>query len=345
MRLRYNDYIYVKGNNFGNFVENFLYVEALSPKLGCRRYEYFSQTKQMRHFPPAQSTHWKAVALTAVKISLYCLLPLLPLAALGIKLLYRRSLPREAGSCQQISAAAKPILANGEVERIPNSSVDKSINLAPYTDFFPYTSEIALPVCINKGIDIRERKWLSNVQLYKLTSILFNNANYALYSPLLCCGDLEDACEAVIDNEKKRDNEFYPNYLSNHVGDYAFFACPILVSDNHWTLLFIDYHNRSIEYYDSKCNYGNHAEIKSILEELAGKLSQENVQLPPYSFACKIKDSIQPDSYQCGVWYLYLLQLRLTHPEVDINDLPLAEAQNIIRKYRVYLQKLLLDKQ
>lgn len=48
-----------------------------------------------------------------------------------------------------------------------------------------------------------------------------------------------------------------------------------------------------------------------------------------------IKKELQPDNYQCGPWALYLLQERATNPEVDFNDLDIAEAQNMIADYRL----------
>ena len=99
-------------------------------------------------------------------------------------------------------------------------------------------------------------------------------------------------------------------------------------------MVYIDRQRRTVEYYDSKKNYGNHDEIVRQLTSVAAELSEREPNRPPYQFICKINKLLQPDSYQCGPWMLYFLENRLINPDFDFNILNFKQAQIIIKEYR-----------
>lgn len=113
------------------------------------------------------------------------------------------------------------------------------------------------------------------------------------------------------------------------------------VSGNHWTLVYIDREKRTVEYYDSKKDYGNHDEIKQKLIEFANKLSNEEPDERPYKFECKINKVLQPDGYQCGPLVLYFLEKRLKDPEFNFNQI--SDAQNSIKEYRNKVRTKLIE--
>jgi len=119
-------------------------------------------------------------------------------------------------------------------------------------------------------------------------------------------------------------------------------AYPLLVDMNHWTLVVVDRVKRSIEYYDSKMNYGENpgpSGIVSNFEKLAKELAEKDPGKSPYRFERKIEKKLQPDRYQCGPWILYFLEERLKNPEVNFNRLKITFAQKMIAEYRIKVMK------
>lgn len=117
--------------------------------------------------------------------------------------------------------------------------------------------------------------------------------------------------------------------------EYQSILLPVHVSGNHWTLLFIDRKKRTVEYYDSKINYGNYNQIARDFQQVAEELSKSDPGENPYVFSSKIKKKFQPDGYQCGPWALYFSEKRLENPDVDFNDLDVNEAQSMIAQSRL----------
>ncbi len=119
-------------------------------------------------------------------------------------------------------------------------------------------------------------------------------------------------------------------------------AIPLLISGNHYVLLFIDPIIRTVEYYDSKKNYGPHAEIVAYLEDFTRQLT-DNDSDKPYKFICKIDKELQLDCYQCAPWTLYFLEERLKDPNVDFNQLQIKESQKMIADYRAVIMSRVKD--
>jgi hypothetical protein len=78
---------------------------------------------------------------------------------------------------------------------------------------------------------------------------------------------------------------------------------PLHIDGNHWALVVVDLTQRTVEYYDSK---KDNAKAVEYLGELATRLG--------CTFSSKNKGEIQPDSYQCGPWVLFCLEMRLKKP-------------------------------
>jgi hypothetical protein len=111
----------------------------------------------------------------------------------------------------------------------------------------------------------------------------------------------------------------------------------------HWTLVYIDRENRTIEYYDSKImNSKDHAKILQKLNTIAKRLSQQEPG-KPYEVKDKIHKVLQNDGYQCGLWVLFFLEGRLIDPKFDFNTLDIKEAQELIKKYRQKVRLNLLE--
>ena len=104
---------------------------------------------------------------------------------------------------------------------------------------------------------------------------------------------------------------------------------------NHWTLIYINFDKRVVEYYDSKMRYGTYDAITQKLEALTVILNEQYPDAEtPFQFESKITKRIQPDAYQCGVWVLYFIEKLLENPNVDFNALDIDAAQKMIADYR-----------
>lgn len=112
------------------------------------------------------------------------------------------------------------------------------------------------------------------------------------------------------------------------------FFIPLHVTRNHWTLIYVNLDNRTVEYYDSKQNYGNFEEITATLKTCAEDLSKKFPGDALFTFESKIKKKLQPDPYQCGVWVLYFIEKLCENPRVDFNKLEIGPAQRMIADFR-----------
>lgn len=217
---------------------------------------------------------------------------------------------------------------------------------------------------IPNHIDIRGTIWLNQRHLYSYIDLLHKKYPN-LYSPVLaslklnffhskymnmastgtysynehaqtfttvflpCRSMLEDIQAAIKSDKSKK-----IDYL----------AYPLHVTGNHWALVFIDRRKRTVEYYDSMMTYGNHNEIITALQQLATNISTDNPK-QPYQLIQKINKRLQPPgSLQCGPWMLYFLENRVHNPDVDFNQLDIKQAQPMIAKYRLCVQKDLLER-
>jgi hypothetical protein len=187
--------------------------------------------------------------------------------------------------------------------------------------------EEELPASIPDSCDFRDKVWLDNYHLSKYF------ASIAAHHPKLIVGDIS----AVITPSVAEDTIglYFDQARQEGKHDLAFFAHLKGSSANafHWCLIYIDRKRRTVEFYDSKYNYGNNAEFEESLTKVAQKLSAvEGGQ--PYQFVRKIQKVLQPDSYQCGPWTSYFLENRAANPEVDFNLLDTNAAQPMIAAYR-----------
>lgn len=195
----------------------------------------------------------------------------------------------------------------------------------------------------HNGIDIRGKKWLDNLHINAFICEvmdeypkLFRSTTYFVAFNF----DVDNGKEHFFDKVIKRFNESDAKDLKENI-----FAYPLLVSDDHYTLVIVDQGKKTVEYYDSKSNYGNHEHVVSCLSELAGKLSESDKNSnKPYTFVKKITTSLQPDSYQCGVWACYFLEQRLKKPDFDFNQLNVAKVQKQIASFRLYVMDKLVKR-
>ena len=189
---------------------------------------------------------------------------------------------------------------------------------------------------IPSKIDIRGREWMNNLQLADYFGYLGSKHKELFVSHPFIYTD-SWIHEAVVNPSHVSRKQVTPL-------EKQFLAYPLHVTKNHWTLVFIDQEKRTVEYYDSKKNYGNHEEIVKTLKESTRSLSTRTPGQSPYQFFPKISKNLQPDSYQCGPWILYFLKNRLENPSVDFNKLDIEEAQDVIAKFRVEVMETLYSR-
>lgn len=106
------------------------------------------------------------------------------------------------------------------------------------------------------------------------------------------------------------------------------------VSGNHFVLVYVDRERRTLEYYDSLVNYGNHSKIREYLEKTARLLSEKDPGTEPFKLLFKVEHRLQTDGYQCGPWTLFFLEKRLKEPAFDFNNIKVDEASNLIAQFR-----------
>lgn len=189
---------------------------------------------------------------------------------------------------------------------------------------------------IPSQVDIRGREWMNNIKLVEYFGYL-GSKHKELYVPY----------PSIYTNSCIHEAVFEPSHcLKEQVIslEKQFLAYPLHVTNNHWTLVIIDQEKRTVEYYDSKKNYGNYEEIVKTLNGLARSLSAKDPGQSPYQFFSKISKNLQPDSYQCGPWTLYFLKNRLENPSIDFNKLDIAESQDMIAKFRLEVMTTLYSR-
>lgn len=111
------------------------------------------------------------------------------------------------------------------------------------------------------------------------------------------------------------------NYLLPEIVVKSGKSLPIYIHlcKNHWALVYIDQKTKTIEYYDSKRDWGNVSQIDLILKNIASRLSSYFNE--EYSFQRKITKILQPDNFECAIWILLFLEYRLKNPNIDFNNL------------------------
>jgi len=215
-----------------------------------------------------------------------------------------------------------------------------------------------LTISVNEWLDIRGNTWLTHSNFRPYISYLGrkypelfvgvqrpdyklegdpdpydNDKGYSINHAILADGHFNGPCS----HQNNKSNT--PPWNLVMCSGKTILLYPLHVSGNHWTLVVVDRVRRSIEYYDSKMDYGNHVEIIANFKELAKELSEKDPGKIPYRFESKIKKQLQPDGYQCGIWTLYFLEERLKNPEVNFNQLDVEQAQKMIADYRVSVMK------
>lgn len=173
------------------------------------------------------------------------------------------------------------------------------------------------------------KKWLWSNQLLDYATDCLDRINRnVLYMPAVKLG-----------TEKSMLEDFFEKPLAEAI---AF--CPLVPkSYNHFTLVYICKKTRTIEYYDSKVNYGDYNQTINHLKKLALKCDQFHPGETPYQVVPKIHKKLQPDSYQCGPWVLYFLEQRAQNPDVDFNQLDISEAQDMIADFRLHIMSRLIE--
>lgn len=191
---------------------------------------------------------------------------------------------------------------------------------------------------IPKYLDIRGAEWLSNEHLdYYFNHLRKNNSKLLIPYGNFAFNSIADAIIADVHFDGKCEHKSWQDCKGKTIIPYR-----LHVTGNHWTLVLLDREKRTIEYYDPKKNYGNHAEIVEHLKNLAQVLTEKDPDSAPYRFICKIEKSLQPDWYQCGPWVLYFLEERLKNPDVNFNDLDVDQSQSMIAEYRLKVMHTLI---
>lgn len=116
--------------------------------------------------------------------------------------------------------------------------------------------------------------------------------------------------------------------------NFKYFAFPLYIKEDHFTLVFVDNEKESVEYYDSLNKYGNFQEIKKNLIEFASNLNSIFSNKSNFKFSYTLDKTLQNDGVQCGPWALFFLEMRLKDPSYDFNQLKDEETSELINLYR-----------
>ncbi|HEY4832666.1 MAG TPA: Ulp1 family isopeptidase, partial [Waddliaceae bacterium] len=158
---------------------------------------------------------------------------------------------------------------------------------------------------------ISDTSKLSAIQLYFYFAYLaVQHPNILLYEP-----PLEKKRNPVIEIE-----ELSSQIVKDFQQDPRDLPYVVGIGD-HWTLVYIDRKKQTIEYYDSLVNY-RPATTNAILEEIAKTL---NLKLE-----YKITEQLQFDGYQCGMWVLWFLEMRLKDPTFVCKNINIAEYRQAV---------------
>ena len=132
--------------------------------------------------------------------------------------------------------------------------------------------------------------------------------------------------------------------LNDHLSQKKFddtkkyIAYPLQVSRNHFILIFIDREKRVVEYYDSMGGK------PSICKEAAKILTERDPGAKPYTADFKIKNALQHDGYQCGVWTCFFIEKKLKDPQFDFNAMGAKlGADGLDKMIALYRNKVILD--
>ncbi|KAF3362274.1 hypothetical protein PHSC3_001100 [Chlamydiales bacterium STE3] len=133
--------------------------------------------------------------------------------------------------------------------------------------------------------------------------------------------------------------ETFEDLMIKDFSDPTFTLYPIAINTgNHWVLLIVNTENRTIEYYDSRYA-GITPKLKENLAAFASHLNK-STEGRPFSLVAKLNKKLQSDCYQCGVWILYFLEMRIKNPEFDFNIL--KSPSKIISTHRKKIRKKIL---
>ncbi len=332
MKPNFFDCINNQDYKLTNFCDNYLYLDLMSNKLGYHKYVVYQEKNDVIKLKKTddQPHQWKAIAKTIVKILSYIIFPILPIAALIVKAINRNKFRYEIVQVDdKVQNAAKLIANDPPIE-------NKKPNNIALIDPLNEEQDIKIPENIPPKFDIRGNIWLSHdghiwiysrfLELSYPTLFVPGPFDYTIKKTMYPMGEstpIENVILSSLDETNERGL------------DKTVLSIPLHVSKNHWTLVLVDRKKRSIEYYDSKKDYGNHDEIIDHLKGLEILLTEKDPGETPYTFSCKIEKELQPDGYQCGVWILYFLENRLKNPNVNFNDLNVQQAQKMIANYRL----------
>lgn len=259
---------------------------------------------------------------------------------------------------------------NLRLDLIPNFSkqepnpkpMDSPPEREPKLDLDKLDKEKKIP----RQLDIRGPTWMTVQQLWSYSKYLGSKhpelliPNCKIYSienitkeVLTDCGfgqenRVENSVKSAGPSNKFNLTFVYPEKSEEDLAKTVL-AYPFLVTGNHYTLVYVDRQKRTIEFYDSKKDYGNregnfyHDEIVNELTKLGKMLTEKDPGKTPYTFSCKIQKEIQSDGFQCGPWTLFFLENRLKNPEIDFNQLGVAESKEMIAEYRLDVMRKLIE--
>lgn len=329
MNIKFTDCISNQNNKFANFCENYLYFDGISNTCsGCRKFRVYEENDSIlkiknTHIKPLQ---WKQVVRTIAKLFSIAIFPFIAIIAL-----LGKAINRKTRSYQVLDTQEAP-KTNLPVHSVAKKIIDpRTVDIKPPLN--KYKDAPKIPNDIPSYLDIRGSESLSNFHLYVYFLIL-SSKNPELYIPFGAIFELSHI-----------ENDVIKNAIDIENSEKHFFAYHLNVSGNHWALVFVDRQKRTIEYYDSKKNCGNHDEIINRLTRLSRDLTEKNPGGRPYELIAKIENSIQPDGHQCGPWTLYFLEERLNNPHVDFNQLDFKKAQEMIKNYRLHVMVSIIEEE
>lgn len=232
-----------------------------------------------------------------------------------------------------LSSSKRPSVATYSITSF-EQEVNKSFSCQKYVKLFlkSFWSFITWPFrkiydCIYPENDPFRTQWLNNADLfyyYLHLSLNYDFVGFGLSGKL---------------------NAIHPENIVPFLQDLPInkLKTPIPIAINignlHWTLLYIDPIKHTIEYYDSKEDFEDPAVIKFYLDQLK-EIFDSRVNTP-FQVELKIEESLQPDSYQCGVWLLYFLENRLKNSNINFNQLNRKKAQKMIAEFRKEVKKVI----
>jgi len=86
---------------------------------------------------------------------------------------------------------------------------------------------------------------------------------------------------------------------------------PLLINDNHWTVVCIDYTHRRVEYYDSLMCVAK--EVTNCLQTYASNLG--------FAYICGVNKVLQEDTFQCGIWSIFFILNKIKNNQDNYNEL------------------------